>query len=299
MGVLNRKRGIKGTLARLCIVSLSLFSLNARADLIVDLGSAADFMFLDISENPAMDAVFDSGVFTGRIGWSGGSGTQVTLNNKAAVTGDIYLAEGATLKLAKKTKFSGVEYASTDMSGFIIDVNKAVDQFGTLTQDIDLGTIDQQGGLTIDRTDAYTVVDMDTFKLSSGTLTLNGEVDDIFYIRVSDAFQLNNVDVVVNGTDSSRVFFIYDGTGDFEFSGGDFAGNIIAPNASVVMDRVAGFDGTLISGNGFSVKGLNKKTTFDYTAPIPEATALSLVTLFGCGAILTHRFFRFRKINPG
>ena len=78
MGVLNRKRGIKGTLARFCIVSLSLFSLNARADLIVDLGSAADFMFLDISENPAMDAVFDSGVFTGKIGWSGGSGTQVS-----------------------------------------------------------------------------------------------------------------------------------------------------------------------------------------------------------------------------
>jgi hypothetical protein len=273
-----------------------LFSLNSEADLIVDLGSAADFTFLDISENPAMDAVLDSSVFTGKIGWSGGLGSQITLN-KATVTGDIYLADGSTIKLSKKTTFGGVEHPSVDMSGFIADVNLAVAQFGTLTQDINLGSIDQQGGLTIDRTDAYTVVDMDTFKLSSGTLTLNGQENDIFYIRVSDAFQLNNVDVVVNGTDSSRVFFIYDGIGDLAFSGGDFLGNIIAPNASVVMTRIDSFSGTLISGDGFSVKGANKKTPFDYTAPIPEATALSLVTLFGCGAILTHRFFRFRRVN--
>ena len=296
MGVISRKRGIKRILAGLCIIAFSLYSLNAQADPIVDLGSAADFIFLDISENPAMDAVLYSGVFTGKIGWSGGSGSQLTLKRKAAVSGDIYLAEGSTLQ---KTKFQGVENPSSDMSGFINDVNRAVVQFGTLTQDINLETIDQRGSLTIDRTDAYTVVDMDTFKLSSGTLTLNGQENDIFYIRVSDAFQLNNVDVVVNGTDFSRVFFIYDGTRDFKFRGGDFVGNIIAPNASVVMTHIDSFSGTPISGDGFRVKGANKRTTFDHTAPIPEATALSLVTLLGCGAIFIHRFFRFRKISQG
>ena len=59
MGLQSKKRGVIREAAGLCIAVCCLFTLHTRADLIVDLGSAADFMFLDISENQAMDAMRD------------------------------------------------------------------------------------------------------------------------------------------------------------------------------------------------------------------------------------------------
>jgi hypothetical protein len=183
------------------------------------------------------------------------------------------------------------------MSRFIADVNAAVARFGLLTQDIDLGAVNQPGWLTIGRTDKYTVIDMSEFRITSGTLTLDGEADDIFYIRIRDAFELNNVDVVVNGTDASRVFFIYEGSGDLEFNRGGFSGNIISPNATVLMSGISRFEGSVISGDGFSVAGSNKRVEFEHVPTIPEATALSMVAIASATAIFIRRFFKLSAIE--
>ncbi len=294
MGTGATNGGIAGNSARCIIVLGLLLALNALADFIVDFGSASNFAFLDIGTDPNNPGFLGKGSFTGDIGWAGGTGTKFDL--KSTLTGDLYRAEGSSLKL-KGGKLLGADYSDYDMSSFIADVDAAVARFGLFAQDIDLGSIDQSGGLTIDRTDAYTVVDMSVFKLSSGTLTLNGQADDIFYIRVSDIFELNNVDVVVNGTDSSRVFFIYDGTSDLIYEQGEVLGNIIAPNATVLLSKIDGFSGSVISGNGFSVTGANNKTAFSHTEAVPESTVLGLVTLIGGGAIFVHRIFRCRTIS--
>ncbi len=159
-----------------------LLALNAPADFIVDLGSASDFLFLDIGIDPSVKSLIEKGMFTGDIGWSGGTGTKIKLRD-STLDGDIYRAAGSSLDSKRSSILLGADYSDTDMSNFIADVDAAVARFGALTQDIDLGSIDQSVGLTIDRTDEYTVVDMSVFKMSSGTLTLNGEADDIFYIR--------------------------------------------------------------------------------------------------------------------
>ncbi|MCK5676330.1 MAG: DUF3494 domain-containing protein, partial [Verrucomicrobia bacterium] len=136
------------------------------------------------------------------------------------------------------------------------------------------------------------VVDMDSFKLSSGTLTLNGQADDIFYIRISNAFDLSNVDIVVNGTDASRVFFIYDGDSDFTYDGGDFLGTIVAPNAAVTLSKLTSFGGSVISGNGFSIGGKTSNKVL-----VPEPTVLSLIGLFGGGMISVRRIFKNKTPN--
>lgn len=288
--------GVSGDRSKRIIMLCLLVVLNTSADMIVDLGSARDFMFLDINTESSNDALISDGIFEGDIGWSGGLGTMLKLR-KAKLSGDIYRTEDSLLRFKRGGKLLGTDYSDATMSGFITDVDEAVARFGSLTQDIDLGDIKQRGGLTIDRTDKYTVVDMNTFKLSSGTLTLNGQANDIFYIRVRDVFELNNVDVVVNGTDSSRVFFIFDGTEQLEFKRGDFYGNIIAPNASVLLANVEGFDGSVISGDGFKVSGAKKKQVFKHSEAIPESTVLGLVSTVGCAAIFIHRFFKFRRVN--
>lgn len=285
---------IAGNSIRCVIVLCLLIALNALADFIIDFGSASDFAFLDIGTDPSNPGFLGKGSFTGDIGWAGGFGTKFDL--KSTLTGDLYRAEGSSLKL-KGGKLLGADYSDYDMSSFIADVDAAVARFGLFAQDIDLGSIDQSGGLTIDRTDEYTVVDMSVFKLSSGTLTLNGQADDIFYIRVSDIFELSNVDVVVNGTDASRVFFIYDGTSDLIYDQGEVLGNIIAPNAAVLLSKIDGFSGSVISGNGFSVTGANNKTAFSHIEAVPESTVLGLVTLIGGCSIFIHRIFRCRNIS--
>jgi hypothetical protein len=278
------------------IVLMCLFmALSTSADVIVDLGSARDFMFLDINPDPVVDAVISKAVISGDIGWSGGADTEVALL-RATLGGDLYRAADSALRL-KKAEIIGTDYPAADMSRFIADVNAAVARFGLLTQDIDLGAVDQQGGLTIGRTDKYTVIDMSEFKITSGTLTLDGEADDIFYIRIRDAFELNNVDVVVNGTDASRVFFIYEGSDDLEFNRGGFSGNIIAPNATVLMSGIRRFEGSVISGDGFSVAGSNKRVEFEHVPTIPEATALSMVAIASATAIFIRRFFKLSTIE--
>ncbi len=279
-----------GNFARCIIVLCSLLALNASADLIVDLGSAKDFMFLDIGSDPSRNALLAKGRFGGDIGWSGGTGTKIELR-KGLLIGDIYRAADSTLKIKKGGEHLGADYPAADMSKFIADVDAAVARFGTLNQDMDLGSIQQSGGLTIDRTDESTVVDIDSLKLSSGTLTLNGQVDDVFYIRISNAFDLFNVDVNVVGTDPSRVFFIYGGTNDLTYGGGYFLGNIIAPNAAVLLSDIEGFSGSVISGDGLSVTGKRKNTAFDHTVAIPEPAVLSMVGLFAGGVLFLRRIF--------
>ena len=288
--------GIAGNSTRCMIALCLLLALNAPADFIVDLGSASDFLFLDIGIDPSVKSLIEKGMFTGDIGWSGGTGTKIKLRD-STLDGDIYRAAGSSLDSKRSSILLGADYSDTDMSNFIADVDAAVARFGALTQDIDLGSIDQSVGLTIDRTDEYTVVDMSVFKMSSGTLTLNGEADDIFYIRVSDIFELSNVDVVVNGTDSSRVFFIYDGIRNLTYNQGDMLGNIIAPNAAVLLSKTDGFSGSVISGNGFSVTGASKNTAFHHIEAVPETTVLGLVALVGGGALFIHRIFRCRNIS--
>lgn len=285
--------GIAGNSTRCMIVLCLLLALNAPADFIVDLGSASDFLFLDIGTDPSNGALIGKGAFTGDIGWAGGKGTKITM--RGTLDGDLYRTPDSSLK-DQRNLLLGTDYSDYNMSSFVADVDAAVARFGMLTQDIDLGSIDQTGALTIGRTDEYTVVDMSTFRMSSGTLTLNGQANDIFYIRVSDIFELSNVDVVVNGTDSSRVFFIYDGTSDLTYDGGNVLGNIIAPNAAVTLSKIDGFSGSVISGDGFSVAGATKKMVFN-TEAVPESTALVLITIVGSGAIFIHRFFKCRKIS--
>jgi len=290
MGIRVASCGKAGNFARCIIVLCSLLAFNAPADLIVDLGSAKDFMFLDIGSDPSRNALLAKGRFGGDIGWSGGTGTKIKLR-KGVLSGDIYRAADSTLKIKKGGEHLGTDHPAADMSRFIADVDAAVARFGTLNQDMDLGSIHQSGGLTIDRTDEYTVVDVDSFSLFNGTLTLNGQVDDVFYIRISNAFDLFNVDVNVVGTDPSRVFFIYGGTNDLTYGKGSFLGNIIAPNAAVLLSDIEGFSGSVISGDGFSVTGKYKDTAFDHTVAIPEPAVLSMVGLFAGGVLFLRRIF--------
>ncbi len=280
---------IVGNVVRCIIVWCSLLALNTSADLIVDLGLAKDFTFLDIGFNPSKNMLIKKGTFAGNIGWAGGAGTKIEL--KGTLNGDIYRAAGSFLNLKGGTLL-GTDNEVSSMQDVIDDVNFAMDQFASLTQDIYLGDIDQSGGLTIDRTDEYTVVDMDSLRLSSGTLTLNGEADDIFYIRVSNIFDLSSVDIVVNGTDASRVFFIYDGDSDLTYDGGDFFGTIVAPNAAVTLSKIDGFGGSVISGDGFSISGKNRNTVF-----VPEPAVLSLIGLFSVGMISFRRIFKGKTPN--
>ena len=261
-----------------------MLALNTSADLIVDLGLAKNFTFLDIGINPANNMLIKKGKFSGNVGWAGGARTRIELSG--TLDGDIYRTVGSSLKLKGGTLL-GTDNEVSSMQEYIDAVDFAVAQFGSLTQDIYLGDIDQSGGLTINRTDEYTVVDIDSLKLSSGTLTLNGQADDIFYIRVSNVFDLSNVDIVVNGTDASRVFFIYDGDSDFSYDGGDFLGTIVAPNAAVTLSKIHSFDGSVISGNGFSISGKTRNTVF-----VPEPAVLSLIGLFGGGMISVRRIFK-------
>lgn len=286
-------RGTAGNHAKRLVLLCCLLALNTSADFVVDMGSASDFLFLDIGADSSGLAEIGKGNLTGSVGWSGGRRTQITLSG--SLTGDLYHAAGSSLK-TKGGTLLGAEYPDYDMSSFIADVDAAVARFGMLTQDIDLGSVDKSGSLMLNRTDEYTVVDMSTFRMSSGTLTLNGEADDIFYIRVSDVFELSKVDVVINGTDSSRVFFIYDGNSDLIYDGGTVLGNIIAPNAAVQLSKINGFHGSVISGGGFSVSGKSKRMVIT-TEPIPESTVLGLVAVVGGMAIFVHRIFKIRKIS--
>lgn len=289
MGIRATNYGIAENLARCIIVLCSLLALNTSADLIVDLGLAKNYTFLDIGLNPANNMIFRKGTFRGNVGWAGGAGTEIELNG--TLDGDIYRAAGSSLRLKSGTLL-GTDNEVSSMQNVIDDVDFAMIQFGSLTQDLYLGDINQTGGLTIDRTDEYTVVDMDSFKLSSGTLTLNGQADDIFYIRISNAFDLSNVDIVVNGTDASRVFFIYDGDSDFTYDGGDFLGTIVAPNAAVTLSKLTSFGGSVISGNGFSIGGKTSNKVL-----VPEPTVLSLIGLFGGGMISVRRIFKNKTPN--
>lgn len=277
------------------IVLCLLLALNAPADLIVDFGSAKDFTFLDIGINPANNLLIQKGAFSGNVGWAGGSGTRIDLN--ATLDGDIYHTEGSAIRSRRGGTLLGADIEVSSMQSFIDDVDFAVAQFGSFTQDIYLGSIDQTGGLTIDRTDEYTVVDLDSFRMSSGTLTLNGQADDIFYIRVSNIFELSNVDVVVNGTDASRVFFIYDGTSDLTYEGGDFQGNIVAPDAAVLLTKIEGFSGSVISGNGFTISGKSRNIVFTPPPAVPEPAVLGLIGLFGGSGIFVRRIFKLRTIS--
>ena len=126
-------------------------------------------------------------------------------------------------------------------------------------------------------------VDIYSLKLSSGTLTLNGQADDIFYIRVSNVFDLSNVDIVVNGTDASRVFFIYDGDSDFTYDGGDFLGTVVAPNAAVTLSKLTSFGGSVISGNGFTISGKTRNTVIAPPPSVPEPAVSGLIALVGGG----------------
>ncbi|MEN8255096.1 MAG: ice-binding family protein [Verrucomicrobiota bacterium] len=280
-----------GNLARCIIVLCSLLALDTSADLIVDLGLAKNYTFLDVGLNPANNMLFRKGTFRGNVGWAGGAGTEIELNG--TLEGNIHRAAGSSLKI-KSGSLLGTDSEVSFMQDVIDDVDFAMTQYASLTQDIYLGDIDQSGGLTIDRTDEYTVVDMDSLKLSSGTLTLNGQADDIFYIRISNAFDLSNVDVVVNGTDASRVFFIYDGDSDFTYDGGDFLGTIVAPNAAVSLSKLNGFNGSVISGNGFSIGGRTSNNVI-----IPEPAVLSLIGLFGIGSVSIRRIFKDKTPNSG
>ena len=259
----------------------------------VDLGSASDFLVLDIGTDPSNPGTIRYGDFTGDVGWSGGKSSR--LNLRATLDGDIYRAPRSSLRVNNEGMLTGTDYADHDMSSFIADVDAAVAQFGALTQDIDLGSIDQSVGLTIGRTDKYTVVDMSVLKMSSGVLTLNGQADDVFYIRVTDTFELSNVDIVVNGTDSSRVFFIYEGTSELTFNDGTALGNIIAPYAQVTLTKLTGFNGSVISGDGFTIGGSNKIEPVITPDPIPEATVLGLIAVIGTGSIFIHRIFRCKN----
>lgn len=275
-----------------CIMVGSLFlALSASADLIVDLGSAKDITFLDVGIDSSNNLLIQKGTFTGNVGWASGTGTRIDVYG--TLDGDIYHKTGSTVKYSRGGRLLGAEIEMDSMQNFIDDVDAAVAQFASFNRDIYLGNIQQTGNLTIDRTDEFTVVDLDALQLSSGTLTLNGQADDIFYIRVSDLFDLSNVDVVINGTDASRVFFIYTGSSDFTFDGGDFQGNIIAPEAAVVLSKVESFGGSVISGNGFSISGKSKNVVFTPPpAAVPEASVISLITLAGGGSILIRRSFK-------
>lgn len=280
-----------GNFARCVIVLCSLVAWNTSADLIVDLGSAKNFTFLDIGIHPSNNMLIKKGTFRGNVGWAGGAGTKIEL--KGTLNGDIYRTAGSSIKF-KGGRLQGTDNEVSSMQNFIDDVDFAVAQFASLSQDIYLGDIDQSGGLTIDRTDESTVVDIDSLKLSSGTLTLNGQADDIFYIRVSNIFDLSNVDIVVNGTDASRVFFIYDGDSDLTYDRGDFLGTIVAPNAAVTLSRLDSFAGSVISGNGFSISGKTRNTVF-----VPEPAVLSLIGLFGVGMVSVRRIFKDKSPNYG
>ena len=289
-------RGSSGSRTQRIFILCLLVVLNASADYIVDLGAARDFLFLDTSAVPSVMMNLSKGMYEGDVGLTGGPGSEIDL--KATLTGNIYRTPDSLLQMKKKSGgHIGMDYADADMSRFIEAVDIAVAKFGMLNQDLDMGAVDQAGGLVLDRTDAYTVIDMSSLKLSSGTLTLNGEANDIFYIRIRDLFELSNVDVVVNGTDASRVFFIYDGSQDLSFSGGSVMGNIIAPNAAVLLSGISGLDGSVISGGGLAVKGARQDLVFEHTAAIPESTVFGLIAVAGGGAIMIHRFFRLRKVG--
>ena len=300
-------RGYPVNRARRMVLVCLLVVLNTSADMIVDLGAARDFMFLDIGTDPLGSGQLSGGVYEGNMGWSGGMGTQLEFKN-VTFNADIYRTEDSLLRLKGKSELLGTDYSGADMTGFISAVDAAVARFGTFARDMDLGVVNQTGGLTINRTDAYTVVDVSEMKLTSGTLTINGETIDLrpnedspeekfFDIRIKDVFELSNVDVVVNGTDASRVFFIFEGSGDLEFKGGELYGNIIAPNASVSLTHLDAFDGSMISGGGFTVTGANKESVIRHTEAIPESTVLGLVATVGGAAIFIHRFFKFRRVN--
>ena len=100
---------------------------------------------------------------------------------------------------------------------------------------------------------------------------------------------------VINGTDASRVFFIYEGTNDLFFGEGALKGNLVAPNAAVLLTAVQGFEGSVISGGGLRVRGSGQGLTFQHTAAIPESTVFGLIAVAGGGAILIHRFFKVRQ----
>jgi hypothetical protein len=288
-------KGYFGNSTQRVLILCLLVVLNASADYIVDLGAARDFLFLDVSPEANVRMEISKGFYEGRTGLAGGINSQFDL--RATLSGDIYRTADSLLKIKRKGgEHIGLDYAGSDMTAFVEAVDTAVAQFGLLNQDLDLGAVDQLGGLTLNRTDAYTVVDMSSLKLSSGSLTINGEADDIFYIRVRDMFELSSVDVVVNGTDASRVFFIYEGTNDLFFGEGALRGNLVAPNAAVLLTAVQGFEGSVISGGGLRVRGSGQGITFQHTAAIPESTVFGLIAVAGGGAILIHRFFKVRQV---
>lgn len=282
--------GLAGNLARCVIALVLMLVLNVAADLIVDLGSAKDFMFLDIGRNPSRDAFLANGQFNGDIGWSGGIGTGLNLA-RSTLDGDIYRSSGSYLGVRRGGHLLGSDHPAVDMSNFIEDVDAAVARFGIFSQDMDLGNVFQHGDFTIDRTDKYTVVDIDSLKLFNGTLTLNGQPDDIFYIRINNAFDLFNVDVNIVGTDPSRVFFIYGGMNALKYKHGAFRGNIVAPNAKVFLSKIEGFDGSMVSGDGLFVEGKDSHVVFEYTKAIPEPAVAGMIGLFAGGVLFLRRIF--------
>jgi hypothetical protein len=163
----------------------------------------------DFNEGPGNDGVLSPyskfGYYEGNIGWSATNGKKLSIKD-ADLVGDIYRACDSDYE--NNGTLTGTDYDSVDLDAYISDGLSIIAQFEALSSSQSYQKIDSKDyTFTATEGSDVTVIDIEELKVC-GTLTLEGDDNDVFYIRVTDLFSLSDVSMALIGTDASRVFFL-------------------------------------------------------------------------------------------
>lgn len=269
------------------VMAAAAVSANAQT-----LGSAANYEIF--VQTGGVLELKDANQLFGRVGIS----NSATLDGRGESTtwdGTIFKHTGGTIKDGGGLNPSGGIQTSaaidTALNQANIDLNNYISYINGLTS-TGGGT-----GLKVNSTSSYSstgslnVLDFKEINLDQETFTLNGSAGgtDTFIIRVNDAFEFKESDLVLNNLSVENVIWYYSGSGGFELHKSDsnpdnfmkFAGTVIAPDAGDIRIGEVDFTGkvygsSLKMGSGFKFEG------------VPEPSS-SLMLLIGAGGLLLRR----------
>ncbi|MBT8130934.1 MAG: DUF3494 domain-containing protein [Gammaproteobacteria bacterium] len=259
----------------------------ARASVMdVNLGFAAEFAVFNMTGKLQMSNSSTT------IGGTLAAGNGSTENVSGGMVGGDYLAhttctgcDGSSVTFSGSGSF--MQDAATDsiLEQAAIDVMNAQTAINSLVATQSIIT-DIDGDTTISRTEQYNVVDLTSISLTgSEQLTLNGNADDYFFVRLDgDLSMTGSSNILLDGgltaatviflvsadmsvgdvtqTGSSMLFGTYLVTGQYKSSGSHLTGAVMAQNLGGAAETIV-----LTSG-----------ATIDYVAfqPVPVPTAIWL-----------------------
>jgi hypothetical protein len=236
----------------------------------------------------------DANQLFGQVGISNGA----TLDGRGQSTtwdGTIFKHTGGTIKDgAGLNPSAGIQTSASidfDLNQANIDLNNYIGYLQGLTSTGGSTSLQVNSTSSFNSTGSLNVLDFRSINLDQETFTLNGSAGgtDTFIIRVNDAFEFKESDLVLNNLSVENVIWYYSGNGGFELHKSNsnpdnfmkFAGTVIAPDAGDIRIGEVDFTGnvygsSLKMGSGFKFEG------------VPEPSS-SLMLLVGAGGLLLRR----------